>query len=166
MKFLILSIISSSFAFGLNTTYVKTNKFKVKTSKQYSRINNPKFCKFETIIKEDDNQVIIKAGVVGSPIDYFGWNMPINVQDLPLVDGFTKIYKTPGVTGMIMTYKDGLLTFKNVEDEQVWNRLYNFSVEINPSLTTPKKFKASLEGFERTAFGKLKKHVVQSCSFN
>lgn len=162
---LLLLITSTISAFSSDEVLVETNNFSVKTSKQFARQNNPRFCRFKTEINIDTRQIKIRVGVVGSPVDYFGWNMPIDLQDLPLTEGYSRKYKSPGVTGMIMTYTNGTLTFKKMKSEKAWNRLYPFSLKIDSNLKSPKSFKGSLEGYERTIFGRLKKHVVAKCNF-
>ncbi len=91
--------------------------------------------------------------------------MELDPSDLPLKDGFEKVFKTPGSTGMILTYKNRTLTFAKIKSEQVWNRLYPFSISVDQNLANPKSFKGVMEGYERTRLGRLKKHVVQSCNF-
>jgi len=164
MKIILFSLILIGNSYA-NDVLIKTDKFSVKTSKQYARQNNPRYCRFKTEIDKENNQLKIRIGVVGSPVDYFGWNMPIDLQDLPLVEGFSKNYKSPGTTGMVMSYSDGTLRFKRMKDQNIFHRLYPFSIKIDPELKKPKLFKAVMEGYERTTLGTLKKHVQAKCFF-
>jgi len=165
MKLLLVSLILIANAYSAEEVYIKTDGYSVKTSKQFRRSNNPQFCRFETKINKEKNQLELRVGVIGSPASFFGWNMPINLQDLPFVEGFTREYKSAGVTGMVMTYSNGTLNFKKIKSEKVWNRLYPFSIRIDANLTSPKAFKGTLMGYERTTFGSLKKHVQSKCDF-
>ncbi len=154
----------STNVFSFTPTYVETEKYKVKTSKQYANQNNPRYCKFETRYNNSKEVIELRAGVVGSPVDYFGWNMELKMNEFPLVEGFRKEFKTPGVTTMVLTYEKGILKFFKHKESKVWNRLYPFSIVIDSELTSPKAFKAVMEGYETTPFG-LKKHVKEQCHF-
>jgi len=135
MKLLaILFALTIQSAHSFVPTYSDTDSFSVKTSRAYAGQNNPRYCRYETRFNESKNVIEMRVGVVGSPVDYFGWNMPINPKDLPLSVGFTKEYRTPGVTGMVMSYDGKTLTFKKIKNDQVWNRLYPFSVEVDANL--------------------------------
>ncbi len=160
-----------SFAFSISQSqafepvYKEARSYTNKVSRQFKRGNNPQFCRFETKFDEEKQEIKIKVGVVGSRVDYFGWNAPISIKEFPLKKGFKKIFKIPGVTGMLMTYDGKTLNFQKLKSEKVWNRLYPFSIEIDSKLLNPKRFRGRLEGFERTYFNRLKKHVSQTCLF-
>jgi hypothetical protein len=165
MKKIIIALMAVQSVMAFEPQYIETKNFKVKTSKEYQRQNNPRYCRFQTNLDDSNKAIDLRIGVVGSPVDYFGWNMQIDLADLPLKEGYEKVFKSPGTTGMILTYKNGVLEFKRIKSEQVWNRLYPFSIKVGSNLDSPKNFKGSMEGFQRTALGSLKKHVVQSCNF-
>jgi hypothetical protein len=161
----IFVILSLATTLNASAVLIETDHFSVKTSKQYARQNNPEYCRYKTRVNQETNQLEIRVGVVGSPVDFFGWNMPIDLQELPLTDGFRKEYKSPGVTVMVMTYANNILTFKRMKNENVWNRLYPFKLKIDPSLSKPTFFQGDMMGYERTVFGGLKKHVSAKCNF-
>jgi hypothetical protein len=52
-----------------------------------------------------------------------------------------------------------------MEDEAVWNKLYLFNVQIDPSLENPKNLSATMQGFDRDIFGRFRKHVRSTCRF-
>jgi len=164
MKFLLLALFSLS-AFSFTPIYKETENFKVKVSKKYRDQNHPRFCKFETFLSKDKKSIKLKMGVVGSPVDYFGWNMQIDLNELPLKKGFVKRFKTPGVTGMMLSYDGTSLKFEKMEDEAVWNNLYLFEVQIDPSLESPKSLTAVMQGFDKDIFGRFRKHVKSTCEF-
>lgn len=163
MKLLVVILASAFSTLAFEPIYKETNSFRNRVARGWSAQNDPKHCKFETFIK--NNQVNIRAGIVGSPVDYFGWNAPIELEELPLKVGFKKVYATAGTTAMELSYDGKVLTFQKVKSAQVWNRLFPFSIEIDPNLSNPKVFKGTMEGYESARFGGLKKHVSQKCNF-
>ena len=163
MKFLLVLLLLSLNSFAFEPVYKETQKFKIKVGKRWS--HNSKFCKFETRFDYENNQIQIRAGIVGSPVDFFGWNAPLDPKDFPLRSDFKKIYAVPGSSSMVLTYDGKTLRFKLESGEEVWNRLYPFSIEIDPNLQNPKYFSATMEGFETSSFGKPKKHIIQKCWF-
>lgn len=164
MKLVVVTLLMSLTALAFEPIYKEAQSYSNKVSNQFSNMNNPRFCRVETSFIEEKNAIKISAGVVGSPVDYFGWNALIDIKDFPLKEGYRKVFKEPGVTGMVLSYDGNALKFEVLEGEQVWNRLYPFEIQIDSKLLKPKYFVGVMKGFERGPFG-LKKHVRQKCKF-
>lgn len=155
----------ATFAAEFSPTYLETTDFRIKNSRGFPNHQQPRLCKFETRFNERKNVIELRIGVVGSPVDYFGWNMPLKKEEFPLKKGFTKYYSAPGTTVMIVYYDGKTLSFKRNKNDSVFTRLYPFSIEVDSHLLRPGKFKGTMEGFEANSFGQLKKHIVQNCRF-
>jgi hypothetical protein len=170
MKFITLAlslIVSySSLAQTFSPIKVQTAKFKMKTSREFTPNRDElTSCQIQTTLNAEKSLIEFRMGIVGSEVSYFGWDMNIALSEFPLKAGFKKIFKTPGVSGMILTYDGSKLNFEWDKATGLWNRLYPFSLTIDPELKSPKKFEGRLEGYEMTIFGKPKKHIVQTCDF-
>lgn len=109
--------------------------------------------------------VKFRMGVLGGMFAAFGDDVLIPLSALPLKEGFQQIYKTPGLSTMVLNYRSGKLVFKWLRSDGLWNVLNPFELTIDPALQNPTQLKARIEGFESDIFGFPKKHVVQSCSF-
>lgn len=160
----IIALTTAMSSLAFEPVYIKTGDFKVKASRYFREQKPEQHCKFQTRFNERKGVIEVRIGVVGSAVSYFGWDMPIQLNEYPLQAG-TKIYKIPGVTGMVMNYDGKTLTFEKMRGERVWNRIYEFSIEIDPELRNPGKFKGVLKGFDRGPLGGLRKHVQQTCHF-
>jgi hypothetical protein len=124
-------------------------------------------CSVATTLDTDDsgNQVIDFAmGVPGTDFDLFGYGMSIPLSDFPLHAGYQKTFADPGTPTMILTYDGSKLNFAFAKDDELLDRIYPFTVEIDPFLTKAVSLEASMEGYEST-FGTPKKHVTVSCTF-
>jgi hypothetical protein len=152
-------------AYEFVPTVVETTNFKAKNSRTFSTNRQPKLCKFETRLNDKKDIIELRMGVVGSPVDYFGWNMFLTKNEFPLRVGFKKIFASPGASTMILSYNGQTLKFAFQKGSSVWNRLFPFSISVDPELKNPRELTATMEGFERNALGLLVKHVQQTCHF-
>jgi hypothetical protein len=146
-------------------TRVETTNFKTKNSRMFPHNREPRICKFETRLNTNKDVIELRMGAVGSAVDYFGWNLFLTKEEFPLKAGFKKVFATPGVSTMELTYDGQILKFALQKGSPVWNRLYPFSLSVDPELMNPKKLNATMEGFETNALGRLVKHVQQTCFF-
>jgi hypothetical protein len=146
-------------------TLVETTNFKAKHSRMFSNNREPRICKFESRLNTKKDVIELRMGVVGSPVDYFGWNMFLTKEEFPLKAGFEKIFAGPGTATMILTYDGQNLKFALQKGSTAWNRLFPFTLSVDPELMNPKKLTATMEGFETNSSGRLIKHVQQTCHF-
>lgn len=145
--------------------YVETTDFKFWSSKQFPQRYEPYACRYEAKLNEGKNKIEITIGILGSSIDYFGWDVPLSPVDLPLKEGFRKEIKEPGETKMILTYKEGVLTWEHQKNAEILTRLYVFSLKIDPELSRPEKFEGKILGHDLNYFGRPKMHLKQNCNF-
>jgi len=170
MKYLALSAIiftATSIANDQNfkPVYLQTNQFEVSASKKFRNTSELTSCRFLTTFNKKKNVIEMQIGVNGSAVNYFGWNMPLEPQDLPLKTGLKKLFEMDGNTTMTLTYDGKKLSFFRNKKEPVWNTLYPFELEVDPYLQNPGYFKARVEGYEYNRLGQLKVHLKQECQF-
>jgi hypothetical protein len=128
--------------------------------------NHADECYVSTLLNAEDQVIELKMGVKGSDFELFGYGMNIPLADFPLKAGYTKTFSDPGLPTMKLTYDGTKLKFffAKEKDEELFTRLYPFTVGINPTLTQVTSLEASMEGYE-TTFGIPKKHVTEKCKF-
>lgn len=168
--FILLSILSfnasaSAQTSGFTPVIVDTMDYKIWKMKP-KPVEHFTACRMETRLNEAADAIVMNVGVMGSDYDYFGWDMPIPLSDFPLQAGYHHEYRVPGMAKMNLDYNGTTLLFSLVKRTPVYTMIFPFSLEIDPSLTTPKTFKGEVSGFEKDVFGRPLKKVTEECHFN
>ena len=123
------------------------------------------FCHFDSALNEAGDAIILQLGIEGSDYDYFGWDMPIPLNDFPLKSGYHHEYRVPGMAKMNLDYDGKTLNFSWVKKTPLFTVIFPFSIEIDPNLTMPKLFKGIVAGYEKDMFGHPIRKISEECTF-
>lgn len=158
----------SSLADSFVALHAETPKYTIKADAEFQRLigTDLKNCAVTLNLNAEKTAIEFKMGILGSNFEYFGWDMYLPLEDFPLRTGYSKEFKTPGMSTMLLQYDGTTLSFHFLKRDGLWNTIHPFELKIDSHLTTPHSLKASLEGYETDFLGRPKKHVIEQCNFD